>query len=213
MTSRPNIPPTGAADLTQASLPPRWAGLSAQARVDTPLGRALLVASDAGLAGFWFDAQAHHPGVFELPQRTGHPAIAAALAQLDEYWRGERRLFDLALDLRGTPFQQAVWRELLCLPCGSTASYGTIALRLGKAAAVRAVGAAVGRNPVSVIVPCHRVLGGDGSLTGYAGGLDRKLALLLLEGAELARKTAGTARAASAPTTPASPDRQPGLAI
>jgi methylated-DNA-[protein]-cysteine S-methyltransferase len=182
---------------SRAAPSPRWAGLTAQAHVDTPLGGALLVASDAGLAGCWFDAQAHHPGDFDLPTRADHPAIAAALEQLAEYWRGARQVFELALDLRGTAFQQAVWRELLRLPCGGTASYGAIAQRLGKTAAVRAVGAAVGRNPVSVIVPCHRVLGGDGSLTGYAGGLDRKLALLRLEGAQISSTLAPVTRRAA----------------
>lgn len=97
--------------------------------------------------------------------------------------RGERAGFDLALDLGGgTPFQQAVWQALLRIPRGQTASYGALARSIGKTQAVRAVGAAVGRNPLSVVVPCHRVLGSDGSLTGYAGGLERKQALLRLEG-------------------------------
>ena len=97
--------------------------------------------------------------------------------------RGERAGFDLALDLGGgTPFQQAVWQALLRIPRGQTASYVALARSIGKPQAVRAVGAAVGRNPLSVVVPCHRVLGSDGSLTGYAGGLERKQALLRLEG-------------------------------
>lgn len=180
----------------------RWAGLSAQAHIDTPLGAALLVASDRGLAGLWFDGQAHHPLAptsadeatasgagrserFDLREAPSHPMLAPAMAQLDEYWRGERKQFELALDLRGTPFQQAVWRQLLAIGCGATSTYGRVAAHIGKAAAVRAVGAAVGRNPVSVIVPCHRVVGGNGDLTGYAGGLDRKRALLTLEGVAL----------------------------
>jgi methylated-DNA-[protein]-cysteine S-methyltransferase len=200
----------------------RWAGLTAQAHIDTPLGGALLVASEAGLAGFWFDGQAHHPLAaddrdaaptstelatdgpassrpagqasasanrstaalpicFDLPEAPSHPLLARAIAQLTDYWRGKRRHFELALDLRGTPFQQAVWGHLLTIDCGDTSTYGAIATQIGKAAAVRAVGAAVGRNPVSVIVPCHRVVGSNGNLTGYAGGLDRKRALLSLE--------------------------------
>jgi methylated-DNA-[protein]-cysteine S-methyltransferase len=104
--------------------------------------------------------------------------------QLADYFAGRRRQFDLPLDLsHGTAFQQSVWQALLAIAPGRTTSYGALALAVGKPAAVRAVGAAVGRNPISVIVPCHRVLGADGSLTGYAGGLERKRALLELEGA------------------------------
>ena len=109
--------------------------------------------------------------------------LRQAVSQLAEYFAGHRTRFDLPLDLQGgTAFQRAVWTALLGIPAGQTVSYGAISQRIGKPAAVRAVGAAVGRNPVSVVVPCHRVLGGDGALTGYAGGLDRKTALLRLEG-------------------------------
>jgi methylated-DNA-[protein]-cysteine S-methyltransferase len=109
--------------------------------------------------------------------------LKQATQQLMEYFAGTRTQFDLPLDLTGgTAFQQSVWQALLAIPQGATASYGQISSRIGKPAAVRAVGAAVGRNPVSIIVPCHRVMGADGSLTGYAGGLDRKTALLHLEG-------------------------------
>jgi methylated-DNA-[protein]-cysteine S-methyltransferase len=104
--------------------------------------------------------------------------------QLALYFAGQRHDFDLPLDLSGgTEFQQAVWRALLTIPSGQTTSYGQISQSISNPMAVRAVGAAVGRNPISIIVPCHRVLGADGSLTGYAGGLDRKTALLRLEGA------------------------------
>ena len=110
--------------------------------------------------------------------------LRKAAEQLRQYLRGERQHFDLPLDLGGgTPFQQAVWKALLRIPTGHTTSYGALGRQIGKPAAVRAVGAAVGRNPLSVVVPCHRVLGQDGSLTGYAGGLDRKATLLHLEGA------------------------------
>ena len=103
---------------------------------------------------------------------------------LRDYFAGRRTQFDLPLDLQGgTAFQQSVWQALLAIPAGDTTSYGAIGLRVGRPSAVRAVGAAVGRNPVSIVVPCHRVLGRDGSLTGYAGGLERKSALLELEGA------------------------------
>ena len=105
--------------------------------------------------------------------------LQAAQAQLAAYFAGTRRSFDLPLDLeRGTAFQQSVWRALLQIPYGATLSYGALGAVIGKPSAVRAVGAAVGRNPVSIIVPCHRVLGAHGALTGYAGGLERKTALL-----------------------------------
>ena len=157
--------------------------LVAQARSDTPLGPVTLVASADGLAGVWFDGQAHHPGPLDVPVDAGQVHIAQALRELAEYFGGRRTRFDVALDPLGTDFQQSVWTALARIAHGRTTSYGAIASGLGRAAAVRAVGAAVGRNPLSVIVPCHRVLGRDGALTGYAGGLERKQALLRLEGA------------------------------
>ncbi len=155
-----------------------------QAHADTPLGKVWLAASPLGLCGLWFDGQRHLPDELQAwPQAPQHPVLRAAAQQLQQVLRGERAGFDLALDLSGgTPFQQAVWQALLRIPRGQTASYGALAHAIGKAQAVRAVGAAVGRNPLSVVVPCHRVLGSDGSLTGYAGGLERKQALLRLEG-------------------------------
>ena len=108
--------------------------------------------------------------------------LGRARDEIGEYFDGRRKRFDLPLELVGTPFQCQVWQALLEIPFGQTATYGAIARRCGRPRAVRAVGAAVGRNPVSIIVPCHRVLGSDGSLTGYAGGLPRKRALLSLEG-------------------------------
>lgn len=154
----------------------------AQARIETPLGPATLAATDDGIAGLWFDGQTHHPGTLEAPTDAAHAHIVQATRELAEYWRGERSTFDVPIDARGTDFQGKVWQALRRIPSGSTVSYGAIARDLGNAAAVRAVGAAVGRNPLSVIVPCHRVIGGNGSLTGYAGGLPRKTALLELEG-------------------------------
>lgn len=159
-----------------------------QTRTTTPLGTVRLAASPAGLCGLWFDGQRHLPAQLDGPQAwpeaPEHPVLREAAAQLQQYLRGERAQFDLPLDLGGgTAFQQAVWQALLRIPTGQTTSYGTLGRQIGKPAAVRAVGAAVGRNPVSLVVPCHRVLGRDGSLTGYAGGLDRKQALLRLEGA------------------------------
>ena len=113
-----------------------------------------------------------------------HPVLCIAAEQLTAYFAGQRSDFDLPLDLsHGTAFQQAIWQALLAIPHGTTTSYGELGARIGNPAAVRAVGAAVGRNPISVIVPCHRVIGMNGALTGYAGGLHRKTALLTLEGA------------------------------
>lgn len=156
-----------------------------QTRYASPLGPMIVAATVRGLAGVWFDGQRHLPDVSQWPQADAqHPVLANAVRQLGEYFAGTRTQFDLPLDLQGgTPFQQSVWHALLRIPSGSTDSYGALSERIGKPAAVRAVGAAVGRNPLSIVVPCHRVIGANGALTGYAGGLERKTALLQLEGA------------------------------
>lgn len=152
--------------------------------IDSPLGGITLAATDQGLAGAWFDHQRHWPDTHGWQTDDAHPVLRRAASQLGDYFAGRRDHFDLPLDLtHGTAFQQSVWQALLAIPAGRTTSYGALSAEVGKPAAVRAVGAAVGRNPISVIVPCHRVLGADGSLTGYAGGLERKTALLELEGA------------------------------
>ena len=152
--------------------------------IDSPLGGITMAATDQGLAGVWFDQQRHWPDTTGWIAKDGHPALVEAAAQLRDYFAGKRDHFDMKLDLsHGTAFQQSVWQQLLAIPAGATLTYGALSANLGNPAAVRAVGAAVGRNPISVIVPCHRVLGADGSLTGYAGGLDRKTAPLELEGA------------------------------
>jgi methylated-DNA-[protein]-cysteine S-methyltransferase len=153
----------------------------AQADIDTPLGPLTALATARGLAGLWFDAQQHHPGDLDVPVDPQHPHIVAARAWLAAYWSG-RPTGSLALDPQGTPFQQAVWRALLKIAPGRTSTYGDIAADAGQPGAARAAGAAIGRNPVSIVVPCHRVIGRDGSLTGYAGGLERKRALLQHEG-------------------------------
>ena len=154
----------------------------------SPLGAMTLAATHAGLAGVWFDGQRHLPHELESPAgwpvNPEHPVLIRTATQLNEYFAGYRHAFDLPLDLSGgTAFQQSVWQALLAIAPGHTTSYGNISHIIGNAAAVRAVGAAVGRNPISIIVPCHRVVGANGSLTGYAGGLNRKTALLKLEGA------------------------------
>lgn len=157
-----------------------------QTIVGSPLGDLRLMASANGLAGLWFvQRQRHEPPAERLaawPTVASHPVLDTAARQLNEYFQGMRQCFDLPLDLeQGTPFQRTVWQALREIPAGATTSYGALAAGLGKPQAVRAVGAAVGRNPLSIVVPCHRVVGGNGSLTGYAGGLDRKQALLKLE--------------------------------
>lgn len=157
--------------------------LQAQARLATPMGEMTAAASAAGLAGLWFDDQAHHPGPLAVPVDPDQRWLRAAERALAAYFAGAAEpLQAVALDLHGTPFQQAVWRALQALPRGTTSTYAQIAAAAGSPAAVRAAGAAIGRNPVSILVPCHRVLGRDGSLTGYAGGLHRKQALLQREG-------------------------------
>ena len=156
---------------------------TAQLTVATPLGNLLLARTAQGLAGVWFEGQKHHPGPLSAPESPNDALLQQAADQLRAYFAGESEAFDLPLDLHGTPFQRAVWQTLLEIAPSRTRSYGEIAKELGAASAVRAVGGAVGRNPVSVIVPCHRVVGSNGSLTGYAGGVDRKRALLALENA------------------------------
>lgn len=154
---------------------------TAQTRIETPLGAVLLARTADGLAGAWFEGQKHHPGELAAPHVDDDPLLAAAARQLQAYFGGAPAAFDIPLDLQGSAFQRSVWAALLGIDSGATRSYADIARAIGAPLAVRAVGSAVGRNPVSVIVPCHRVVGSSGALTGYAGGLDRKRALLALE--------------------------------
>jgi methylated-DNA-[protein]-cysteine S-methyltransferase len=157
----------------------------AMTSIESPLGPLLLVASQGGLAGVWFDAQRHHPGTIDAPARPSLACFTQAQRWLTTYWNGQVKPLptSLTLDPQGTPFQQKVWLALLQIPAGQTTSYSSLAQRVGSPTAARAVGAAVGRNPLGIIVPCHRVVGSNGSLTGYAGGLARKQFLLSLEGA------------------------------
>ncbi|HVS99827.1 MAG TPA: methylated-DNA--[protein]-cysteine S-methyltransferase [Solirubrobacterales bacterium] len=152
---------------------------------ESPIGPLTVIAGEAGLRGLWF------PGKVPTPAEAARASLPAVTEQLDAYFGGELRAFDLELDLRGAPLDREVWRRLLDIPYGATESYGELARRVDPdlfAAEVepwqraRVVGAANGRNPVSIVVPCHRVIGADGSLTGYGGGLHRKQALLELEG-------------------------------
>lgn len=154
-----------------------------QMPVNSPLGSLTLVASDKGLCGVWFEDQAHKPDLRHLPWGPSQHWLRLAKTQLTEYFAGKRSSFDLPLDLaNGSAFQQSVWRSLLQIPYGRYSTYGELAQHLGQAQAARAVGMAVGRNPLSIIVPCHRVVGANGALTGYAGGLWRKMDLLQREG-------------------------------
>lgn len=152
----------------------------------SPLGPLELVASDDGLlAVLWPDDPPERVAVpDELVESPKNKVLAQAAQQLDEYFAGTRKSFDLPLDLRGTEFQVAAWRALADIPYGETATYGEQAASLGRPKAVRAIGAANGRNPLSIVLPCHRVVGADGSLTGFAAGLDAKKFLLDLENPE-----------------------------
>ncbi|MFG3408739.1 methylated-DNA--[protein]-cysteine S-methyltransferase [Streptomyces sp. NPDC048142] len=148
--------------------------------IDSPYGPLTLVADDGVLCALYMSDQRHRP-----PQETfGVPdpePFGEVIRQLTEYFAGERTDFDLPLNLAGTPFQRSVWAELLKIPYGETRTYGELAGELGRPGASRAVGLANGKNPVGIIVPCHRVIGASGSLTGYGGGLDRKQRLLAFE--------------------------------
>ena len=160
----------------------KFAPDTVQCRYASPLGHMILAAHGARLAGLWFEGQRHQPDTADWPQDAANPVLQQTMTELSQYFAGQRQVFDLPLDLeRGTAFQQAVWRALLAIPCGQHSSYAALAAAIGKPRAVRAVGGAVGRTPLSIVVPCHRVLGALGALTGYAGGLERKVKLLQLE--------------------------------
>lgn len=148
--------------------------------VDSPLNLLTLVADDGRLCGLYMVDQRHRPPDVELGVRDARP-FAAVVVQLEEYFAGQRTAFDLDVAPEGTPFRQAVWDRLRAIPYGQTRTYGQLAEELGRPGAARAVGLANGANPIGIVVPCHRVVGADGSLTGYGGGLERKRRLLDLE--------------------------------
>jgi O-6-methylguanine DNA methyltransferase len=153
--------------------------------VDSPCGPLTLVARDGVLAGLYMTEHRHQPALENFGPRAEPadlPALARAAEQLAAYFAGDRTDFDIDLTVLGTPFQQRVWSALRDIPYGETVSYGELAVTLGQPTASRAVGLANGKNPVSIIVPCHRVVGANGSLTGYGGGLERKRWLLGFEG-------------------------------
>ncbi|MCG7488459.1 methylated-DNA--[protein]-cysteine S-methyltransferase [Vibrio sp. Of14-4] len=147
---------------------------------NSPLGKMTIQANDDGLMGAWFETQTTQPQ--DLGKKDPkHPILILTINQLQEYFSHRREMFQLPLAAKGTEFQQQVWQALKTIPYGETWSYQQLAEAIGNPKAVRAVGLANGKNPISVIVPCHRVIGKKGKLTGYAGGLDRKAALLKLE--------------------------------
>jgi O-6-methylguanine DNA methyltransferase len=161
-------------------------------RVATPIGVLLTAGGDAGICRLCFpeEPSQNWEGWFrkwfsQLPEETPHPILKQAAAELDEYFARRRHIFNVPLDLHGTAFEMRVWQDLIKVPYGGTVSYGEIARRIKRPRAARAVGGAVGRNPVAIIVPCHRVVGHDGSLVGFGGGLPLKEQLLELEEARI----------------------------
>ena len=152
------------------------------ARIDTPIGTLLAVSTDGRLSGLYFDGKPHAPKPHpEWREEPGAKLFADCARQVAEYVDGKRVAFDLPLAATGTPFQQRVWAEIAQIPFGKTITYAELARRAGAPGSARAAGAATGRNPISIVVPCHRVVGAAGSLTGYAGGIERKARLLALE--------------------------------
>lgn len=155
--------------------------------VDSPIGRLKLVASERGLAAIlWEDDDPRRVRIDNAIEDANDPILLDAQQQLDEYFARKRQVFALDLDFNGTPFQREVWSALLEIPFGETRTYGEIAVDLGRPNACRAVGAANGRNPIAIIAPCHRVIGSNGALTGFAGGLAAKQYLLDLEDSQTA---------------------------
>jgi methylated-DNA-[protein]-cysteine S-methyltransferase len=152
-------------------------------RITTPLGSLYATARDASLTGLYFEGGRHAPAISsEWKEDPGHGPLAECARQLAEFFEDRRRAFDLPLVFEGTAFQQRVWREIAKIPFGATLTYAELARRAGAPGSARAAGAATGRNPISIVVPCHRVVGTDGRLTGYAGGIERKSRLLQIEG-------------------------------
>lgn len=154
-----------------------------RSKMPSPVGELTLIAGDRGLAAIlWENDDPSRVRLGDIADAEGYPILDEAKAQLADYFAGKRQSFDLPLDFRGTDFQKSVWAQLLLIPFGETRSYGEIAVALGRPSASRAVGAANGRNPISIVAPCHRVVGANGTLTGFAGGLEAKAFLLRLEG-------------------------------
>jgi methylated-DNA-[protein]-cysteine S-methyltransferase len=157
--------------------------------MDSVVGKLKLVATDKGLAAIlWEDDNPRRVRLGSISENTKHPVLQETEEQLGEYFAGKRKRFSVKLDAKGTVFQSKVWEALRSIPYGETRSYGQIAAQIGNVRAMRAVGAANGKNPISIIVPCHRVIGASGCLTGFAGGLDVKQQLLSMEGNQDAKK-------------------------
>ncbi len=156
--------------------------MNAFSYLESPIGRLLLTSDGTALTGLYMEPSRKAQCVDGWLEDATAAPLSAAMRQLTEYFEGTRREFDLPLRLQGTVFQTRVWRELTEIPYGQTWSYGQLAKRIDKPSASRAVGLANGRNPISILVPCHRVIGADGSLTGYGGGIERKRWLLVHEG-------------------------------
>ena len=152
--------------------------------IPSPVGELKLVASDKGLTAILWecDRETDRVKLGAMNEDADHPVLVAAARQIEEYFAGKRTAFDVPLDFRGTDFQKSVWAALLTIPFGETRTYAQIARQVGRPTAFRAVGAANGKNPISIVAPCHRVVGSDGTLTGFAGGLEAKALLLGIEG-------------------------------
>jgi len=160
--------------------------------IDSPVGRLTLVARGQRLAAIlWQNDRPNRVRLGSMTPADNDPVLIKVQSQLEEYFAGQRRHFDIELDFQGTGFQQQVWAALLTIPYGETRTYSQIARQVGNEKAVRAVGAANGRNPISIIAPCHRVIGASGELTGFAGGLDAKQILLGLEGVDCRSSSGG----------------------
>lgn len=158
--------------------------MTSYARFETPLGLLIAVCNDGGLTGLYFHDEKHAVAIQpDWREEASARPLADCRRQLDEYFAGRRRTFDVVLAAEGTEFQKRVWNQIARIPYGETITYSELARRAGSPGSSRAAGAATGRNPISILVPCHRVVGSDGSLTGYAGGLPRKTRLLEIEGA------------------------------
>ncbi len=156
--------------------------------MNSPVGGLKLVGNDNGLAAImWAEDRPRRVNLDIVGEMPDHPVLLETETQLNQYFAGKRKVFDLPLNFQGTDFQKSVWHALLRIPFGETRTYRDIAIELGNSNATRAVGAANGRNPIAIVAPCHRVVGTDGSLTGFAGGLEAKATLLNLEDAAAGR--------------------------
>lgn len=174
--------------------------------MDSPVGQLKLVANGERLAAIlWENDKPNRVRLGELSEEKSRPVLIETERQLNEYFAGTRETFDVALDFQGTPFQQKVWHALLTIPYGQTRSYAEIAQQIGNVNAVRAVGAANGRNPISIVAPCHRVIGASGELTGFAGGLANKMLLLSLEAGQTSLEAAASGQTHAQPRTEARP--------